>query len=127
MPPGGTEGRVHMDQRVPHYRTSVWGMSRVRPEHFVPKHKSQQDKLLCEHLLKVPRPSSKQSVLGSTVRLIHFLREISPPEPFQPAHNPPSRHSTGEAGAECPAGAWGSCLGLTTHQSLQDPCPPALN
>lgn len=22
--PGGTEGRAHMDQRVPHYRVSVW-------------------------------------------------------------------------------------------------------
>lgn len=95
----------------------------MRPKHFVHKHKPQWDKLLCKRLLKgagCTQALSKAVSAWEHHEADSFVREIGPPEPSQRAHNPPSKHGTGEAGVGCPAGAWGSCLGLTTHQSLQD-------
>lgn len=55
----------------------------MRPKHFVPKHKTQQDKLLCKCLLK--GAGGTQALCRAVSAWEHheaasFVSEISPPE-----------------------------------------------
>lgn len=121
---GGTEGRAHVDQQMPHYRTSVWERARVRPEHFVPKNKPQQDKPLCKHLLKgagCTQALSKSVSAWKHRETDSFVREISPAEPSQPAHNPPSRHGTGRLEQAVQLGLGGAVWGSPHIRACRTP------
>lgn len=55
----------------------------MRPEHFVPKHKPQQDKLLCKHLLQgagCTRAVCKAISAWEHGGADSFVSEISSPE-----------------------------------------------